>query len=370
MPSLKEVSNMPQFPKDAFKGKKVLVTGHTGFKGTWLSLWLNKLGAHVIGYSLAPSDLFSLVGLENRITHAQGDVRDLAQLSEIVQTTNPDAVFHFAAQSIVLNSYKSPQETFSTNALGTVNVLEACRRSPSIRAIVIATTDKCYENRSWVWGYRENDRLGGKDPYSASKAMAELAASSYRESFLKGNISVATVRCGNVIGGGDFSPHRLLPDCFRALINQQSISVRNPKSIRPWLHVLDALYGYLKIAGELLTTGEIFSGSWNFGPFEKNAVTVQEMVEYAIETWGSGNWTDNSCKNAPEEMETLKLNWEKAAKELSWSPRYCWKEAIEKTASWFKAYDTQSNMFETCMQQIEKYENDTSPARGRFSHQS
>ena len=362
---------MPQISKDSFKGKKILVTGHTGFKGAWLSLWLKRLGANVVGYSLPPRtdpNLFTLTGLENHLEHHKGDVRDFTHLSKIVQSVKPDIVFHLAAQSLVLDGYERPQETFATNAIGTVNVLEACRHSPSIRAIIIVTTDKCYENRNWLWGYRENDRLGGKDPYSASKAMAELASAAYHASFLKGKIPMATVRCGNVIGGGDFSSHRLLPDCLRALINRQPVPVRNPKSIRPWLHVLDSLYGYLKLADALLTRGEDLSGAWNFGPLVGDSITVQEMVEYVIETWGGGDWIDNSQKDAPVEMEILKLNWEKAAKELGWKPHYCWKRAIEETVSWYRDYDAQSNLFETCMQQIEKYESDTNSVKRGLPH--
>lgn len=362
---------MPRIPKGSFEGKKFLVTGHTGFKGSWLSLWLKKLGANVIGYSLPSKtdpNLFSLTDLKDHVEHIEGDVRDLAHLNDVIQANSPDAVFHLAAQSLVLEGYEEPQQTFATNALGTVNLLEACRHSSAIRAILIVTTDKCYENRSWLWGYRENDRLGGRDPYSASKTMAEIAACAYHASFLKGKIPTATVRCGNVIGGGDFASNRLMPDCFRSLMNRQPVPIRNPHSIRPWLHVLDSLYGYLKLADKLLNEGEEFSGAWNFGPHENNAITVREMVDYAIEAWGGGDWIENDPKDAPEEMKILKLNWEKASKLLDWAPHYCWNKAIEETVSWFKDYDASSNMFETCMQQIDKYENENYPVKRGLSH--
>ncbi len=362
---------MPQSVKDTFKNKKVLVTGHTGFKGAWLSLWLSKMGAEVIGYSLPPRsdpNLFDLAELKKSVRHTEGDIRDLNYLTEVVQEAQPDIVFHLAAQSLVLDGYHSPQETFATNALGTVNMLEACRHLPSIQAIVVVTTDKCYENRSWIWGYRENDRLGGKDPYSASKAMAELAADAYRESFLKEQTPLATVRCGNVIGGGDFSDYRLLPDCFRALMEGKPVPVRNPQSIRPWLHILDSLYGYLTLTHHLVSKKNDYAGAWNFGPLENNAVTVQQMVEHTIEMWGNGNWINNGSKDPHPEMPLLTLNWEKAARYLNWSPRYCWKTAIDETIDWFKAYQASANIYETCMQQIEKYENDTNPVRRGLSH--
>lgn len=358
--------------EDTFKGKKVLVTGHTGFKGAWLSLWLKRLGAEVIGYSLPPRkdpNLFHLINLEKHVAHHEGNILDLDHLTNLIKSSEAEIVFHLAAQSIVLEGYSNPQETFATNALGTVNVLEACRAVPSIKAVIVVTTDKCYENRSQLWGYREIDRLGGRDPYSASKAMAELAVSAYHSSFYEQNIPLASARCGNVIGGGDFSSDRLLPDCYRALMSNQPIPVRNPLSVRPWLYILDSLYGYLTLAAKLLEEGEAYSGAWNFGPREKNAITVREMVEYAIHSWGNGDWIDQSVPGAPKEMHLLKLNWEKAAHELNWSPRYDWKQAISATSDWYRAFHSnRADLYETCVQQIEDYENDTYPAERGLSH--
>lgn len=363
---------MPLIPNDTFKGKKVLVTGHTGFKGAWLSLWLKKLGADVIGFSLPPKsepNLFDLINLERHIDHHEGNILDLDHLKNLIESHGVEIVFHLAAQSIVLEGYSSPQDTFATNTLGTVNLLEACRNVPSIEAVVVITTDKCYENRSQLWGYREIDRLGGKDPYSASKAMAELAVSSYHASFYEKKIPLASARCGNVIGGGDFSKDRLLPDCYRALMNNQPIPVRNPASVRPWLYVLDSLYGYLTLAEKLMVEGEEYSGAWNFGPREKNAISVQEMVEYAIHSWGNGDWIDQSIPDAPKEMGVLKLNWEKASHELRWHPHYDWKQTISATSDWYRAFHEKNrNLYETCIQQIEDYENDTHPVERGLSH--
>ena len=363
---------MPLIPRDAFKGKKVLITGHTGFKGGWLSLWLRRLGADVTGFSLPPDrnpSFFSLANVEKEVDHQEGNILDSDHLAEVVKKSGAQIVFHLAAQSIVLEGYTTPQETFATNSQGTVNLLEACRQSPAITAVVVVTTDKCYENRSWLWGYRENDRLGGKDPYSASKAMAELAVSAYHASFFENKVPLASVRCGNVIGGGDFSSNRLLPDCFRSLANNQPIAVRNPKSVRPWLFVLDSLYGYLSLAVKMLEEGEKFSGAWNFGPQEKNAISVQEMVEYTIQSWGSGDWVDQSMPNAPLEMGALKLNWEKVSHELGWKPHYGWKKAIQETSDWYRAFNANSiNLNEFSMQQIENYENITYSLERGLSH--
>ncbi len=338
-----------------FQGKRVLITGNTGFKGTWLSIWLTQLGAEVIGYSLeAPTSpsLYALSGMARHLKQYTADVLDLARLKKVIQEEKPQAVFHLAAQPLVLDGFSRPVETFAVNALGTVNLLEACRDAEGLQALLIITTDKCYENNEWVWGYRENDPLGGNDPYSASKAMAEIAAKSYRESFFKGKVPIATARAGNVIGGGDFSSHRLIPDCMQSLMENQPIEVRNPRSIRPWLHVLDPLHGYLMLAQKLMSEGEAYAESWNLGPLEHAGISVQQMVEKAIELWGHGEWIDQSRPNSTPEMGLLKLNWDKAAHRLKWQPQYDWEQAIAQTVSWCKAYQAQKEMLHVCKEHI------------------
>lgn len=347
--------------KKQFKGKTALVTGHTGFKGSWLTIWLQEIGVNVIGYSLDPPtvpNLFELANLEPTVAHFYGDVRDYALLESTIAKFKPDLIFHLAAQPIVLHSYTNPQETFSVNAGGTVNLLEACRGKDFLQGIVIITTDKCYENKEWVWGYRENDPLGGKDPYSASKAMAEIATASYRASFFFEGIPVASARAGNVIGGGDFSDFRLIPDSMQALLNNKKIKVRNPESVRPWMHVLDPIHGYLMLAAKLLTHKQEFADAWNFGPQEHQAITTREIVEKIISLWGEGDWIDARDPKAKPEMNSLKLNWDKAANRLHWRPCYDWHEAIGETVRWFKAYRTylanrtSVNIRDVCKEQI------------------
>lgn len=343
-----------------YQGKTVLVTGHTGFKGSWLTLWLRMLGANVVGYALAPPtspSMFDLSGLSRSMVHVVGDIRDYNKLSSVIQEHQPSILFHLAAQPIVLDSYKNPKETFDVNAGGTVNLLEAARQCSAIQAIVIVTTDKCYDNKQWLWGYRENDQLGGNDPYSSSKSMAELAAASYRSSFFQnGNIKLATARAGNVIGGGDFSLYRIVPDCMRALMEKRAIDVRNPLSIRPWLHVLDALSGYLQLGAKLIEEGTSFAEAWNFGPKEQHGVTVEEVVKEAIALWGEGNWIKASQENAKAEMGVLRLNWDKAANYLGWNPIYEWSEGLKETVDWYKAFHNGGTaMNELSNKQIQNY---------------
>lgn len=342
----------------------VLITGHTGFKGSWLAIWLKELGANVIGYSLEPPTSpsnFEVSSLQSRIIDLRGDIRDLEGLKKVFEQYQPVLVLHLAAQAIVRTSYLQPQDTFEINALGTVNLLEAVRQSESVKALICITTDKCYENQEWLWGYRENDRLGGYDPYSASKAMAELAIASYRFSFfLSGGhkAAIASTRAGNVIGGGDWAKDRLLPDCMRSLLTDKPIYVRNPYSIRPWQHVFEPLSGYLNLSARLLKDGKGFAQAWNFGPMEYRSITTRALVEKVIELWGQGEWKDVSTKDAPHETGMLRLSWEKAANLLHWQPVYTWTQALEETVNWFKAYQ-QSNherdMYQTCVDHIHQY---------------
>lgn len=350
-----------------FRGMPVLVTGHTGFKGSWLSIWLRELGADVVGYSLAPPTdpaNFDASRLSQRVVDRRGDVRDAESLRKVVEEFRPRVVFHLAAQAIVRASYANPKETFDTNVGGTVNVLEAIRRSDSVRAAVCITSDKCYENREWVWGYRENDRLGGRDPYSASKAMAEVAISAYRRSFFPADeyerhgVAIASARAGNVIGGGDWGRDRLVPDCARALVAGEAIRVRYPDYVRPWQFVLESLSGYLWLAVKLLREGGKFASAWNFGPSDPRAVSVRELVQRFIELWGAGTWEDVSLEEAPHEAGLLTLSWEKAARLLDWRPVYTWDGALAETVDWFRRYhegDAGADMYGVCVEQIQRY---------------
>jgi CDP-glucose 4,6-dehydratase len=351
--------------KGIFKGLTVLVTGHTGFKGSWLSLWLQELGAHVIGFSLPaptnPSHFFA-AKIGEGLVDIQGDVRDFQAVQKAISTYNPAVIFHLAAQPLVLHSFEFPKETFDINVGGTINILEAARHCQSVKAMVMVTSDKCYENKEWLWGYRENDALGGFDPYSASKSMAEQAISSYRSSLFEKNrhqAAIASVRAGNVIGGGDFSSFRIVPDCMQALMMRQPVKVRNPKSVRPWLNVLDPLSGYLWLAARLLDEGKNFAEAWNFGPLEQKGIDVQMLVEKAIELWGDGDWVHTGDQNAKPEMGLLRLNWDKAAHQLQWRPTYSWVEALKQTVDWFKAFELFSglpnNLREVSKEHIHKY---------------
>lgn len=347
-----------------YAGARVLITGHTGFKGSWLSIWLRELGAEVIGYSLKPPtepSNFVLCRLAERMQDIRADVRDLSTLQDVMVRTRPEFVFHLAAQPLVLPSYDDPKETFDVNVMGTVNVLEAVRRTGVVKAVVCITTDKVYENREWDWGYREADRLGGHDPYSSSKAMAELAIASYRKSFFQtGRPAVASARAGNVIGGGDFADFRLLPDCMRALVAGEPILLRNPDHVRPWQHVLESLSAYLWLAARLADEGQRLAQAWNFAPWELAEVTAQQIVEQVIALWGSGSWTPANSREPRKETTLLRLNWEKAARQLAWRPVYNWQTALAATVAWFKQYQEHSpalspDMYQTCAEQISAY---------------
>ena len=350
-----------------FQGIPVLVTGHTGFKGSWLSIWLNELGAKVIGYSLDPPTVpsnFEASQLSQRVVDIRSDVRKLDALCRVIEEFKPLVVFHLAAQAIVLESYANPKDTFDINVGGTVNILEAIRLTKSVRAAVCITSDKCYQNQEWAWGYREIDRLGGSEPYSASKAMAELAISSYRQSFFptdkyeEHGVAVASTRAGNVIGGGDWGKNRIVSDSVRALMKGQTIRVRNPQSVRPWQFILEPLSGYLWLTVKLLREGHRYAEAWNFGPPEQLAISVQDLVQELIGLWGTGKWEDVSSDQAPHETGLLRLSWEKAANLLGWQPVYTWHEALAETADWFKEYhesDAGVDMYNTCVEQIRRY---------------
>lgn len=326
----------------AFAGRTVLVTGHTGFKGAWLSLWLNELGAKVVGVALAPNtqpSLYSQLGLEKSIDSRIGDVRDAALLEKTMREARPEIVFHLAAQPLVRRSYAEPAQTFSTNVQGTVNLLDAVRRTDSVRVCQVITTDKCYVNLETERAYREDDRLGGHDPYSASKACAELVVASYRDSFFPaGAASVSSVRAGNVIGGGDWAEDRLVPDCVRALAAGRTAVVRNPRSVRPWQFVLDPLSGYLRLAALQLSQGARFSEAWNFGPDPGDSRTAAQVADLIVSAWGSGRWDGPGADAAaPHEAGQLRLDSAKARERLGWRPTCGVEGGLARTVAWYRA---------------------------------
>ena len=327
--------------KKSFKDKKVLITGHTGFKGSWLAFLLFEMGADVMGFALPPetdTNHFDLLGLSKKIKHVEGDIHDAKLLAETLGGFKPDFVFHMAAQAIVRSSYDDPVNTFSTNIMGSVNLLDAVRRCDSVRSLVYITSDKCYENVEWVWGYRENDLLGGHDPYSASKAAAELVFSSYTRSFFHDRVSLgaATVRAGNVIGGGDWALDRIIPDCIRAIEAGKPISIRNPNATRPWQHVLEPLSGYLLLAARLYEEPNKWKGSWNFGPSTHEVCTVQKVAEVIIEHLGKGEIEISNSTRQLHEAHLLQLNCDKAHQLLNWYPRWNSEKTLQKTALWYK----------------------------------
>lgn len=342
-----------------WRGKRVFLTGHTGFKGSWLSLWLQSLGAEVSGYALSPPttpNLFEVAEVAQSMSSFIADIRDLPKLKKAMQTTQPDFVIHMAAQPLVRQSYADPVETYATNVMGSVHVLESVRNTPSVKAVVVVTTDKCYENKEWPWGYRENEPMGGHDPYSNSKGCAELVTAAYRSSFLQQQgIAVATARAGNVIGGGDWAADRLVPDILRAFEQSQPVRVRNPKATRPWQHVLEPLSGYLSLAEKLYDQGQYFAEAWNFGPQDEGAKTVQWIVEHMVNNWGNGARWQIDGGTHPHEANYLKLDISKAKANLNWQP--CWPLAIalEKITDWHRAYLAAANMREFAMQQIIQY---------------
>jgi CDP-glucose 4,6-dehydratase len=345
----------PSFWKD----KTVFLTGHTGFKGGWIAHWLYELGASVYGYSLEPPtqpNFFTETQLQKRLAKSTiSDIRDLAALTSALKTAKPDIIIHMAAQPLVRASYTTPVDTFAANVMGTVNLLEAAHQVGAAKAIVNITTDKCYENKEWLWPYRENDRLGGHDPYSASKACAEIAAAAYRNSFLaEANIQYASARAGNVIGGGDWATDRLIPDFLRALDAGKELIIRSPQAIRPWQHVLEPLSGYLMLAENLYTEGSSFAGAWNFGPNDEDAKSVGWIVEKLCAQVPGARWEVESTKQ-PHEAGQLKLDSSKAKTELSWAPRWNLEAALNKTIEWHQAWREKKDMAAITSVQIQDH---------------
>ncbi len=344
-----------------WNGKKVLITGHTGFKGSWLALWLKMLGADVCGYALAPDtqpNLFENLALENQIESVTGDIRDLPHFEKVLQDFQPEIIFHLAAQSLVRKSYRKPIETYTINVIGTINILEAVRKVDSVKSVVVVTTDKVYENKEWHWSYRENERLGGFDPYSNSKACAELAVSAYRNSFFAdSDCLIATARAGNVIGGGDWSEDRLLPDVFRSLVFGVKLEIRNPASIRPWQHALEPLAGYMKLAEKLYDGEKKFAEAWNFGPAEEDSKPVGWILEEIRRVWNEPvNWKIADGEQ-PHEARLLKLDSAKAKNELKWSPKLSLDEAVKITVQWYRGFKDKKNLTELTGNQIDFYQN-------------
>lgn len=347
--------------KKFWKDKSVLITGHTGFKGSWLSLWLTELGATVYGFALEPDtnpSLFYQLNLANQLNNKIADIRNSTKIKERVTESNPDVIIHMAAQPLVRRSYREPVTTWETNLMGTLHLLEAIRNVKKRCAVVVVTTDKVYENREWNYSYREVDRLGGYDPYSSSKAATEIAVNSWRRSFFsdKPHIRIATARAGNVIGGGDWSDDRIIPDIARALQNNLPIEVRNPGSVRPWQHVLEPLSGYLTLAEALYKEDqpELLCSNFNFGPLQGNSETVEKLVETALETW-PGEWRDASTSSAPHESGLLTLSIDKAYSMLRWKPLWDFKTSMHMTISWYKKQFQGENPLKMTLEQIKLY---------------
>jgi CDP-glucose 4,6-dehydratase len=355
--------------REAYRFRRVLVTGHTGFKGSWLSLWLTQLGASVAGFALEPPttpNLFEIIDLQGKLTHIFGDVRDYDHLLAIFQSIQPEIVFHLAAQPLVRLSYREPRLTYETNVMGTVNVLEAMRHSPSIRAAIIVTSDKCYENQELDRGYREEDPMGGWDPYSSSKGCCELITSAYLHSFfppeqylISHNLAIASVRAGNVIGGGDWGMDRLVPDCVRALSQKNEIVLRYPQSVRPWQHVLDPLGGYLLLGAKLWQKGPLYSGSWNFGPADHDIWPVEKVVQKIIQLWGEGSYRVDDHPQF-REAQLIKLDCNKSKTQLGWQSQYSIEDALSLSVHWYKSFyagATSQDLDIMTTMQIERYVN-------------
>ena len=347
-----------------YKNRKVLITGHTGFKGSWLCILLNKLGADVYGYALEPPtkpSLYIEANIDEFVTSFIGDIRNLEYLQDVLKKVQPVIVIHMAAQPLVRESYKIPVETYAVNVMGTVHLLEACRNTSSVKAIVNVTTDKCYENQEWHWGYRETEPMGGYDPYSNSKGCSELVTSSYRNSYFnakdysKHGVALASARAGNVIGGGDWADDRLIPDFIRAITKGEEVKIRSPYAIRPWQHVLEPLTGYLSLAAKLFTEGSNYAEPWNFGPDDKDAKNVEWITNTICKLWGDSASFSIDTNPQPHEANYLKLDCSKAKAELNWIPKWDIKKTLESIVNWNKAYLEGQNMRAFTEQQIKDY---------------
>jgi CDP-glucose 4,6-dehydratase len=350
--------------RNFWRGKRVLLTGHTGFEGGWLTLWLQNAGAELLGYSLPPGtpSLFALADLGPGMRSITGDVRDREHLGRVFDEFEPEVVFHLAAQALVRQSHQQPAETFDVNVMGTVQVLEAIRCTPGVKAAVIITSDRCYENREWVWGYRENDPMGGHDPYSASKGCSELVVSSYQRCFFASGgasqhgVSVASARAGNLIGGGDWAPDRLVPDAMRAFVEGKTLLLRSPLSVRPWQHVLEPLHGYMTLAQRLYQEGTAHVGGWNFGPSSGDSRRVVEVVGALAALWGDKvSWETESAAQ-PHEADALRLDCSKAHARLGWTPRLPVDSALKWVVRWFKDWQRGANVRAISIRDIEQYE--------------
>lgn len=349
-----------------WQGKRVFLTGHTGFKGGWLSLWLQSLGAEVTGYALNPPtnpSLFEVASVASGMRSLIGDVRDLDSLQNVIKEAKPEIVIHMAAQPLVRYSYTNPVETYATNVMGTVHLLESIRHVDTVKAVVNVTSDKCYENREWVWGYREDDAMGGYDPYSNSKGCAELVTAAYRSSFFnpkeysQHGVSIASARAGNVIGGGDWAGDRLIPDFIRAIVAKQTVVIRSPNAIRPWQHVLEPLSGYLKLAEALYAKGPEYAQAWNFGPNESDAKSVEWIIGQLVANWGDGAYykIDESAANL-HEAHFLKLDCSKSRSILGWRPQWDATETIQRICGWHKAHLNSHNMQAYTLAEIQQYQ--------------
>ena len=344
-----------------WKGKRVFVTGHTGFKGSWLSLWLEDMGAVVKGYSLEPytePSLFNVAKVSSGIESEIGNIRDYDKLKTSISSFSPDIILHLAAQPLVRDSYEDPLGTYETNVMGTANLLQASRELPNLKSIVIVTTDKCYENREWEWGYRENEAMGGYDPYSSSKGCAELVTTAFRRSFFQStDVAIASARAGNVIGGGDWSKDRLIPDVLRSYNQGDQVIIRNPKATRPWQHVIEPLSGYLILAEELYNKGQAFAEPFNFGPRDEDCQSVESILNIINVNWADcPGWKLDDEAN-PHEARFLKLDISKAKEKLNWTPKWNLEATIKRIVDWNTAFNRQENMREHCINEIKSYSN-------------
>lgn len=360
-----------------FEGKTVLITGHTGFMGSWLCIWLRELGANVIGYALEPytdRDNFVVANMSAKIKSNIGDIRDYNRLKSVFDEYQPEIVFHMAAQPLVRLSYEQPKLTYDTNVGGTVNIFECCRLTESVRVIINVTSDKCYQNNEWVWGYRESDPLGGYDPYSSSKGCSELITSAYKSSFFDQSGRgehlkyISSVRAGNIIGGGDWREDRLIPDCIKALKNNEPVGIRSPRAVRPWQHVLEPISGHLLLVSKMYEEGEKYSGAWNFGPDYKSVIEVEEVVRRLVKCWGSGEYRDLSSEFSHQlhEAQLLLLDISKATMLLKWTPVLNIDQAIEYTVKWYHAPNVD---YDFCVRQIADYVREATAKKTLFSHE-